>query len=593
MRRIWLIACLLLGCFLLSSTPVSADSDWRINRFHSDISVQPDGKAKITETIEADFGSVAKHGIFRDIPYQYQSGNDTLYTSVDVWGVERDGVKEPYETDLISGYTRLKIGDADAAITGKHTYVVTYFASGVLRGFEGYDELYWNVTGNGWDVPIDQASATVTLPRQGIIKLACYQGETGSTEECPSITISPLEARFSATHSLPAASGLTVAVGYTKGVVPLITVEKPKTTTDLIIESASQPISWLGVVASLGAGLAVPLLLWWKKGRDFWWAQPGSLVSSQLARLKPLGGKPQVIAEFTPPEGLRPGQLGLVLDQHVTTLDITSTIIDLASRGFLTIKELPKSWAFGSQDYQLHQISQSAELLLPYEKLLLDRLFASGQSINLSHLKNTFYDDLRDIQQKVYDSISSKNYFTAQPDRARNRYLLLGIATLLFGGILMWLALSQSIIWLAIVALAPVIAGAGTMLFSRAMPQRTALGFDVYRRALGYKEFIATAEKYRQQFFEKENLFNEVLPYAMVLGLTHKFAEAMKQIGYVPSQPAWYTGRSAFNVAAFSTSMSTMSKAMGSAMASAPSSSGSGGGGSSGGGFGGGGGGSW
>jgi uncharacterized membrane protein len=301
----------------------------------------------------------------------------------------------------------------------------------------------------------------------------------------------------------------------------------------------------------------------------------------------------QVVAEFTPPEHLRPAELGLLLDERVDTLDVTSTIVDLAARGYVTIAELEKKWILGSQDYELRRTDKSDADLLAYERLLLSRLFADGTVVKLSSLKNSFYDDLAEVKKAVYENLKQRQYFVDDPSAVRTKYALIGLAIALVGGGLLWLALTQQFIWLAIIALAPLLAGLGTVVWSRAMAQRTALGSDVYRRALGYKEFIATAEKYRQQFFEKENLFNDVLPYAMMLGLTEKLANAMKQIGYQPSQPGWYSGHTAFNMAAFSHSMSTMSQAMNTAMATSPSSSGSGGGGSSGGGFGGGGGGSW
>jgi hypothetical protein len=483
-KRLLFIALLVISPWLISSTPALAASDWRISRFHSDISLQPDGKVKVTESITADF-SVAKHGIFRDIPYQYRADKDTLYTEVSIFGVERDGQREPYETSRENGYVRLKIGDGGKTITGAHKYTVTYFASGLLRGFEDYDELYWNATGNNWDIPIEQASATVKLPRQQILQTSCYEGPVGSNDECPDTIISPLQARFSATGPLAPGEGLTVAVGYTKGIVPLLSVEKPKTTADLVAESAQQPSSWLLLGLSVIAGLTVPVALWWKRGRDWSWGVPGILSSGQTARLKPLGGSLQVVAEFTPPENLRPAELGLLLDERVDTLDVTSTIVDLAARGYVTIVELEKKWILGSQDYELRRTDKPDADLLAYERLLLSRLFADGTVVKLSSLKNSFYDDLAEVKKAVYENLKQRQYFVDDPSAVRTRYALIGLAIALVGGGLLWLALAQQFIWLAIIALAPFLAGLGTVVWSRAMAQRTALGSDVYRRALG------------------------------------------------------------------------------------------------------------
>jgi hypothetical protein len=592
MQKIWLLLCLIIGSLWLSTSPVSAAADWQINRFHSAISVQPDGKVKVVERLDVDFGLASKHGIYRDIPYEYTKDGQTTYTSIDVWGVMRDGHKEPYDTSQKSGYLRIKIGDEDKTIDQTHSYEITYFVSGVLRSFEHYDELYWNVTGNQWDVRIEQASAIVTLPRKQIIQTSCYEGKSGS-DECMTAKVGPLEARFSGTRPLQPGEEMTVAVGFTKDIVPILTVAKPQTFGDKVAGAWQRPVTWLALAGAVLLGLFLPVLLWWKRGRDYWWQNPGILDGSQPVSLKPWKAKRSVVVEFEPPEGLRPGQLGLLLDERADTLDVTSTIVDLASRGYLTIAEKPKKWLFGSTDYELHRTDKPDNDLLGYESMLLQRLF-EGQPIELlSSLKYDFYDDLKKVKQKLYDSLTDKKYFVGDPEKVRQKYLVIGALVIAGGMATLVGANVWQLVWLGIAGLTPLIGGAVLMIVAWGMPQRTALGHDVYHRALGYKQFINTAEKYRQQFFEKENLFNEVLPYAMVLGMTEKFAKAMEQIGYQPSQPSWYTGAHAFNMVAFSHSMSSMSQSMNSAMAATPSGSGSGGGGFSGGGFGGGGGGSW
>ena len=126
------------------------------------------------------------------------------------------------------------------------------------------------------------------------------------------------------------------------------------------------------------------------------------------------------------------------------------------------------------------------------------------------------------------------------------------------------------------------------------MSKRTAHGRELYRRTKGFQLFISQAEKYRQRFFEKENMFNEILPYAIVFGLTTKFAKAMEKIALHPQTSSWYIGSRSFNIAVFSSSINSFSNSLSSAIAATPKGSGfSRGGGFSGGGFGGGGGGSW
>jgi uncharacterized membrane protein len=125
------------------------------------------------------------------------------------------------------------------------------------------------------------------------------------------------------------------------------------------------------------------------------------------------------------------------------------------------------------------------------------------------------------------------------------------------------------------------------------MSRRTAKGHELSRRIKGYQLFIRTAKQYQQRFFEQQNLFSQTLPYAMMFGLTHKFADTMKQIGFEPDEPLWYSGSVPFSVVSFGSTLDSIGNTLSSTLASAPSTSGVGGGGSVGGGFGGGGGGGW
>ena len=44
--------------------------------------------------------------------------------------------------------------------------------------------------------------------------------------------------------------------------------------------------------------------------------------------------------EFVPPDGVLPGQVGTLVDEHANLVDVTATIVDLAVRGWLTITDL-------------------------------------------------------------------------------------------------------------------------------------------------------------------------------------------------------------------------------------------------------------
>jgi uncharacterized membrane protein len=274
-------------------------------------------------------------------------------------------------------------------------------------------------------------------------------------------------------------------------------------------------------------------------------------------------------------------------------LDVTATIIDLTSRGYMTITEIPKKWLFGSTDYELKRTNKADTGLLPYEKFILDSIFGDGDTKKVSSMKNEFYDELAKVKDMIYQDMVEKQLFVENPNSVRSLYGGIGIGVLVVGVWASFISIGNDAVFLADITVGVAVSGLILLLFSRFMGRRTAKGRELYRRIKGYREFVNTAERYRQKFFERENLFSEVLPYAIVFGLTEKFAIAMKEIGLKNPHVSGYYGTHPFNAYTFTNTVSAFSNSFSSAAASKPSSSGSGGGGSSGGGFGGGGGGSW
>ena len=576
--------------FFFVAKVVFGQSSYIINNFNSAIKIEKTGEVKIAETIDVDFLNIEKHGIFRDIPYIYEdeNGNKT-YSKVEVVQVLQDGRVATVKKSNNGSFLNLRIGDADKEISGKHKYVIMYTASGVLASFENYDELYWNITGNGWDAPIASTTAIITTSQDAIISGDCYEGMYLSEEICGNQIENSSNVKFWTTRKLLAGEGMTVVAGLEKGVFPIITVERPKT----FFENLFSPPSIFIFFITLFSGILFLIKLWNKYGRDSWYRGISGMMGKKATEeVKPIGAHEPVVVEYAPPEKLPPAIVGVLADERADTLDITATIIDLASRGFLKITEIPKSWIFGKVDYLLSEISKDRSKLFGYEKELLTRLFSKNE-IKTSELKTTFYDDLAKVKEKLYEELISKKYFPHNPNNERNKYLIIGFL-MIFAGIFTGVfAASSEIAIFTSFGIAIAILGIITLVISRFMSKRTAVGRELFRRIKGYRLFIDQAESYKQKFFENKNIFTEVLPYAIVFGLTEKFAKAMKDIGLKPQNPSWYTGVHAFSLTNFSSSVNDFSSSMSTAIASTPSSSGGGGGGSSGGGFGGGGGGSW
>jgi uncharacterized membrane protein YgcG len=592
------LALALLGMLAAGMGPATAQSAESIHRYEVAIQIQRDDSIVVRETIDYDFGTAQRHGIFRDIPtsLRYDDAHDRTYALDTVSVTGSPGTPVQYETDDAgAGITRIRIGDPDRTITGRHTYVITYRVGGALNGFHDHDELYWNAIGPDWSAPIQRAKVTVAAPGP-IDRIACYAGPAGSSLACEKSAAKDGTASF-AQASLDPYDAFTVVVGLPKGIVaepaPILTerwtLRRSFTTTPFTVGGSLL----LAALVVGGFGRMV-----WKTGRDRRYR--GSQVDVLMGgpetpeQTVPLfEGDASGPVEFAPPVGLRPGQIGTLVDEVANPLDVTASVIDLAVRKYLVIEEIPKRGWFGKPDWKLTKLRDPDQELLEYERELLDGLFEDGQEVNLSDLRTKFVSRLHRVQDALYRDAVAKGWFAGRPDRIRGRWVAAGIGVLVVGGVLEFVAVRWT--RLALLPLAVILAGLLLIVGAKWMPRRTATGTGLVRRVRGFRTVIATAETNLARFAEKENLFTRYLPYAIVFGLTEKWARAFEALGEPPPDTTWYVSSNAFAYGAFSDAMDGFTVTTAGTIASTPSGSGGSGfgGGSAGGGGGGGGGGSW
>jgi len=558
---------------LVSAGPAAADEGWVILGYATDISVQPDASLHVVEAIDVDFGALQRHGILRTIPirYPYDSAHVRVYGLAVRSVTNANGRAVTYATQDEDGYKVIKIGDADRLVSGLQSYRITYDLSGAMNAFSDHDEIFWNVNGGGWDVPTRSVMATVHTPG-GLQRTACFQGPTGSKDPCRTST-TPTQADFATTRPFAIGEQLTIVVALAKGTVnvPAPVLER---NTDLASWFDPQP-AFLGLAAFvLIAGLAFVLYVWYDRGRD-------------------RRERETIVPEYEPPDALRPAQLGLLLDESADTKDVTATIVDLAVRGYLTIAEEPETGIFSKKDWTLRAAPKPPAGLLPYEKIVYDGLFEGRTEVKLSELKTHFVTSLRKAESDLYRDAADRQWFATRPDRVRQAYTGVALLTVVIGAGLAWL-LGRSA-GAGLVGLAVAAVGLVAVPVARAMPAKTAAGAELLRRTLGFRHYMEVAETERQRFAERENIFSEYLPYAIVFGCVERWAKAFKDIDTTAQTSAWYVGSAPFNSSVLSSSLQGFSSNLGSAIAATPGSSGGSGfsGGGAGGGGGGGGGGSW
>jgi uncharacterized membrane protein YgcG len=575
--------------FVVESTP----------RFDVDIVIEPSGDLQITETIVQEFASTPRHGIIRFVPnrLRYDEEFDRVY-AIDLVSVETSpGTPDDFETKEENGNFVIRIGDPDQTITGRHTYEIVYRVKGSMNGFADHDELFWNAVGNQWEQDIRRMNVRVSGP--DITRIACYEGPFGSTVPCDRSQINQTGDAVFQQSNLPAFRAMSVVVAMPSGTVA--------STAPILDERWSLDKAFSRTPASVGGEIGLLAIVvggfsWlvWKRGRDVRYR--GSQVDQVMGN--PTDGETQAVplfergtsvVEFEPPEGVRPGQVGTLVDEVANTLDVSATIVDLAVRKYLVIEEIPKTWLLGKADWNLRLLPEPADdRLLPYEKKLLDGLFEDGDQVELSALRKKFAERLQKVKDALYNDMVSRKWFLRRPDRVRQVWVVVGALALSFG--IAITILLASFTKYGLLGIPFVLGGVLLLVGANKMPARTAKGTAMTRRVNGFRIVIEKAEEYMSKWAEQENVFTRFLPFAVVFGVTDGWAKAFESLGHLPSDTTWYVSTRPFVYAQFADSIDSFTVQTSGTISSTPAGSGSsgfGGGGGAGGGGGGGGGGSW
>ncbi len=558
---------------LLVAAPVPAASQTVIESFDVELVVLPDGTLDVTEVIRPRFAA-PRNGIYRTIPVEYQTPQGFNYTLLlDVISItDENNHALKYESSRERHYRKFKIYVPGAAHATR-TVNLHYKVLDGLKFFEDHDELYWNVTGDEWELPIESAGARVVLPA-GVtgVRATSFTGAYGSRQQDADVQVAGNAVEFRMRRALSFREGLTVVVGWDKG-----SVREPGAAAKVALFLRS---NW---PFSIPVGVLVVMFwLWYTRGRD--------------PRLRPIA------PQYAPPDGLTPGEAGTLVDNSADMRDITATIVDLAVRGYILIEEKEKPHLMGlwsNKEYAFHLRKKSAEWkeLKAHERELLEALFAGGasESVELSELQNKFYKNLPGIRDRIFDGLMAHRYFLHRPDTVRQGYLgaglVIGILMVLGGSFLgRLLGIAPLTFILAGIASGAIICGFGWF-----MPARTLEGTRALEGVLGFEDFLGHVEADRfARTIKTPQMFEKFLPFAMALGVEKKWAGAFKDIYRDP--PEWYRGSYGpnFYTMGFVHDMDQMTARAGSVLSSAPRSSGGSGfsgGGVSGGGFGGGGGG--
>lgn len=636
---------------LLPGSPLAGQRSLVFEDFHSEIVVRGDGDILVRETLRPRFTG-SWNGILRVLnlapPAAY--GARYLFDVRLLSATDGEGRGLRHEVERVDRTTRrfriwvpnAENRSATVVLTYRVSNALGFFAADSASGTEPWDELYWQVTGTEWEVPILRASARVELPPGARpMQAAAYVGGSSSTERTP-ITLTDDGVEVGPVGELRPGEGLTLGVGWPAGAVTAA--------PDRVRLSSAGAAPGEGGSSGGGARAApsspprspgrrgllqflalLPILI------------PAGVLWLAYSAWDRRGRDPKeraIVVHWEPPTDLSPAEAGTLVDNSPGLGDIVSTLVDLAVRGYIVIEERDKKGFLSSgKDYAFHLMKPREEwsALAAHERTFLDGLFSGAEarkvaaaleegsflrrmvegfagesaddgapegavdSVLLSTLQNAFYKTIPKIKDDVFDRLVAGGHYLRRPDRVRALWLLAGVVSLVpaFGGFMLGagLASRSGSATPGVLAGALLFAGVASALilfvFAWVMPARTTKGARTREAALGFKRFLQKVETPRfRRMITSPDQFERYLPFAMAFGCEKSWAAAFEDLLTEP--PRWYYGHgqvTSFQPSVFVSDLGKLTSAATSTLSSSPSSSGSGGGGSVGGGGGGGGGG--
>ena len=300
--------------------------------------------------------------------------------------------------------------------------------------------------------------------------------------------------------------------------IPKDILSEPSSMTRFFWFIGSNPVLFLPLVT-----LAVMFGLWWYKGRD-----PDSGMS--------------VAPMYEPPANISPAEAGTLLDDTIHPRDITSTIVDLAVRGYIKIEvTAEKGLLFTHNDYVFHLLKPMAQWddksLAPHERVMLENVFQGGADTRLSSLKNRFYTAVPIIRADIMSALRNKGIYLLDPESANGYSVVAAIAILIPFAILQYLGWENFLNSVPLLIVCVFLSAVIWWLFARVMTAKTVKGVRTRIAVLGFQEFMNRVDAERLKAMPPTT-FEKFLPYAMALGVEHHWAQAFA--GIIKDPPSWY-----------------------------------------------------
>jgi len=331
----------------------TAQTEEYIQKYDVEIQLNKDRSIDVEENIQVYFMEDAR-GLTRSFPTKRSIDNKSVDTKYQNLQVYKNGNSEPFTKGKSDDDDLYYIGSQDVILDpGYYQYNITYSVPNQIIFDDGKVQLRWNAIGT--DVVFRSEKAKVTVKFEEDMKFLdskMYVGKYGSGQN---------EARVKETRQ-----GNEIVYNIDEGLTSneAVTIE-----IDLASESVVAPTffqKYSSFLTLLLGGLAMFfyfILTWFKYGRD-----PKPNPSALL---------------YDTPENLSPASINYIEQERYTGRALTSSLIALATKGFIKISKDGESGIFKKEVYTIEKL-RNTDGELPVEQAnIIDTLFSKNSTVYL------------------------------------------------------------------------------------------------------------------------------------------------------------------------------------------------------------------
>ncbi|MGB2579626.1 putative membrane protein [Elusimicrobium simillimum] len=478
---------------LFISTALSAQE--YIQTFQSDIKVNTDGSANVTETIKLNVEHVnIRRGIIRDLPLKYKHSrlmDGGLKYKIN--SLTMDGARHPFFIEREGAFIAVNFGDDDYISKGMHTYVLNYTVTNTVGFHKDFDELYFNVTGNAWNFSIKNAAVSIKLPEGAEVierDISVYTGPRGNTHGNYLRTGS---LSFQATQPLPPGSGLTVAIPFYKGIIK---------------EPSFKEKSTMLLMANIKGALAFLLLIC-------------SIIYFRIAHKKiwrPYKQRP-IIAAYEPPPGMSAGYTRFIAKRCADMTTLSTIITSLAVKGAVEIF-----------DKKITLKNPDAPMLSSDEKAALNIMFKQNIELDIAEKSWPTFERVNNAIEADYKTKENKQLFTS----VFTTYSMQILVAIVMGIILAFLSsFSNSYVVVDPPVIFFIVYVFAAVIFMNTLPKYTLAGWDVKYDLDCFAHYLEIGEGGRireSDLRANAEVYCDYLPYAIALDMESKWHKHFEPI---------------------------------------------------------------